>query len=179
MRAVDAMATGGGTLAGRIARGIAALGLVAALTAPGAASAADPTLLALGVGAYDFLHDQSAAQFRAELRPAQGLFFLKPVLGALITTDRSVYAYGGLRVDLSLGEHVVLMPVATVGYFDRGHGKDLGSHVEFKTGAELAWRFANASRLGVAFDHISNAGLTRRNPGTESILLVYSLPLAF
>jgi hypothetical protein len=164
-------------MAGRIGRGAALICVAAALLAPRNAPAADPTLLALGVGAYDFLHDQTAAQFRAELRPAQGIFFLKPVLGALVTTDRSVYAYGGLRADLLLGEHVVVMPVATVGYFDRGHGKDLGSHLEFKTGAEFAWRFADASRLGIAFDHISNAGLTHRNPGTESLLLVYSLPL--
>jgi hypothetical protein len=69
------------------------------------------------------------------------------------------------------------MPVAAAGYFHRGAGKDLGSHLEFKTGLELAYRFDDMSRIGIAFDHISNAGLTKRNPGTESLLLTYSIPI--
>ena len=64
-----------------------------------------------------------------------------------------------------------------VGAFTRGGGKNLGSNVEFRTGAELAWRFDDRSRLGVALHHISNAGLTQRNPGTETIMLNYSIPL--
>lgn len=163
-------------MAGRVGRALAAAGMLAAVAAA-PARAEDPALLALGAGGYDVLHNQTAGQFRGEYRFAQGLWRLKPLVGALVTTDKSVYAYGGLRLDLMLGEHVVLMPVATVGYFDKGDGKNLGSHVEFKSGAELAYRFNDASRLGIAFDHISNAGITRTNPGTESILLVYSIPI--
>ena len=33
------------------------------------------------------------------------------------------------------------------------------------------------SRLGVAISHMSNAGLTKRNPGAQSLLLMYSVPL--
>ena len=69
------------------------------------------------------------------------------------------------------------MPVATVGYYSKGDGEDLGSPVEFKTGAEFAYRFDEGWRVGVAFDHISNAGLTKRNPGTELLLLMVSLPI--
>jgi hypothetical protein len=161
----------------RIGWGVAAsLAGAAMLAAPAMARAADPAYIALGAGAYDFLHDNLAAQIRGEYRFAHGFFFLKPLVGALATSDSSIYAYGGFRVELKLGQHFVLMPVATVGYFSKGDGKDLGSPVEFKTGVELDYQFDNASRLGIAFDHISNAGLTRRNPGTESLLVVYSLP---
>lgn len=146
------------------------------LLAPAAARADDPAYIAVGAGAYDFLHDNLAAQIRGEYRFAHGFFFLKPLVGALGTSDSSIYAYGGFRVELKLGEHFVLMPLATVGYFNKGSGKNLGSPIEFKTGAELDYQFSDASRLGLAFDHISNAGLTRRNPGTESLLLVYSVP---
>ena len=62
-------------------------------------------------------------------------------------------------------------------YFARGSGHHLGSWREFRTGAEFAWRFADMSRLGVAVHHTSNAGLTKRNPGEQSILLMYSVPL--
>jgi hypothetical protein len=159
----------------------AAAALVAALACGTTARAAEDTkgLLALGVGAFDALHNNTAAEFRGEYRFAQGLYFIKPLVGALGTTDGGVYVYGGLRADLIFFDHYVIMPSAAVGYYDRGSGKDLGSHAEFKTGVELAYRFDNAMRLGVAFDHISNAGLTKRNPGEENLLLMLSVPIGW
>jgi hypothetical protein len=49
--------------------------------------------------------------------------------------------------------------------------------VEFRSGAELAYRFADQSRLGIAIHHTSNAGLTKQNPGEQSAVLMYSVPL--
>ena len=69
-----------------------------------------------------------------------------------------------------------IRPNAAVGAFYKGNGKDLGSVVEFKTGAEFAYRFEDHSRLGLQFDHISNAGIGKRNPGTESLVLFWSFP---
>ncbi len=163
----------------KLGRVWAAAVFAAALGLPAAARAEDSGLLALGLGAFDFDHNQPAGEARAEYRFAQGLFFLKPLVGVLGTNRKSFYGYGGLRIDLILAEHYVIMPVAAVGYYDKGSGKDLGSHLEFKTGAEFAYRFEDASRLGLAFDHISNAGITRRNPGTESLLLMVSVPLGW
>ena len=161
---------GGGMLAAGVA--------VAALWATPAAADDDSALLGFGAGVFDVLHDHKAAEFRAEYRFGHGLFFLKPLVGGLVTTDGTTYGYGGLRADLILADHYVIMPNATLGYYNRGSSaKNLGSHLEFKTGAELAYRWSNAMRLGIAFDHISNAGITQVNPGTESIMLVYSLPI--
>jgi len=158
----------------------AAAALVATLALVTAARAEDTKgLVAIGVGAFDFLHNNTAAEFRGEYRFANGFYFIKPVVGAFGTTDSSVYVYGGLRADFIFFEHYVVMPVATVGYYDRGSGKDLGSHAEFKTGVELAYRFDNAMRLGIAFDHVSNAGLTKRNPGEENLLLMVSVPIGW
>jgi lipid A 3-O-deacylase len=156
---------------------LAAAVAVAALVVAPAARADDPPLIALGAGAMDFDHSLPAAEFRGEYRFAQGIWVIKPMIGAFGTTRGSVYAYGGLRADFILFDHYVIMPNAAVGYYARGSGKNLGSPVEFKTGAEFAYRFDNAMRLGLSFDHISNAGLTRRNPGTEELLLVFSLPV--
>jgi lipid A 3-O-deacylase len=161
--------------AGWVAGAVLAL---AASILPGAARADDdPGLLALGIGAFDFDHRQPAAEFRGEWRFSQGLWLIKPLLGAFVTSRGSFYGYFGLRADIILAEHYVIMPVAAFGYYDKGNGKDLGSHAEFKTGVEFAYRFDNAMRLGLAFDHISNAGITQKNPGTENLLVVLSLPL--
>jgi hypothetical protein len=137
-----------------------------------------PDLLAGGIGVYDVLHDNKAAQFRLEYRFAYRFFYiLQPIAGILATSDGTIFAHAGVHTDFVLAEHYVLMPVATVGYWQRGGGKDLGAHIEFKTGGEFAYRFDNKARVGLAFDHISNAGIGKKNPGVESLLLVYSLPL--
>ena len=140
----------------------------------------DGSLLAVGAGAYNVLQDKKSAELRLEYRSALRLLYvIQPVIGGFATNRGTLYGYGGLRIDLMLGEHVVLTPSAAVGFWRAGSGKELGSTIEFKTGAELAWRFADASRLGISFDHISNAGLTLHNPGVETLLLIYSLPLGW
>jgi hypothetical protein len=146
---------------------------------PGPARADAPGLLALGIGAYDITDgNRSAAQFRMEYRFANSfLWILKPMIGAFSTTDRTVFAYGGVRIEAMLADRVVLMADTAAGYWHHGKGLRLGNPVEFKSGVELAWRFADESRLGIAFDHISNAGIAKLNPGVESLLLVYSFPL--
>lgn len=40
--------------------------------------------------------------------------------------------------------------------------------------ATLTYEFANKSRLGLRFSHISNGGLHRRNPGEQALLLTYA-----
>jgi hypothetical protein len=137
----------------------------------------DPSFLSFGAGVYDFLHDQQAGEFRGEFRSNYKLLgLLKPFVGLTGTTDSAFYGYGGVLIDIYFGNRWVLTPNAAFGYYDNGSGKDLGSHAEFRTGAELAYRFDDRSRLGLAFNHISNAGIDKRNPGTESLVLVYSLP---
>lgn len=145
---------------------------------PPAARADDPDLVAVGAGAYNVLHDNKEAQLRLEYRFSyRFLSIIRPVVGVLATDKRTFYGYGGFRFDAEIGQHVVIMPEAVVGYWNRGSGKDLGGPIEFKTGGEFAWRFDDYSRIGFLFDHISNAGIYRTNPGVESALLVYSIPI--
>jgi hypothetical protein len=49
--------------------------------------------------------------------------------------------------------------------------------MEFRSGAELDYKFADQSRLGVAVQHTSNAWLTKFNAGEQEVLVVYQLPL--
>jgi lipid A 3-O-deacylase len=155
-----------------------AVSLAAAILVGGrAAKADDPDLLAIGAGAYNVLHQAKEAQLRLEYRFSYPvLYILRPVVGALATNERSAYGYAGFRFDGRIG-HVIIMPEAVVGYWTRGAGKNLGGPAEFKTGGEFAWRFDDASRIGFLFDHISNAGFYKKNPGVESALLVYSIPI--
>lgn len=137
----------------------------------------DPALLTLGVGGYNVLHADKDAIFRGEYRFGTRIFYIRPIVGVEANSAGGVYAYGGFGVNLPITDHIVVFPSGAFGYWDRGDGKNLGAHEEFRTGAEIAWRFDDASRIGVTFHHISNAGITQRNPGVEEALLQYSIPL--
>jgi lipid A 3-O-deacylase len=164
---------------GRIGWAALGIGVAAAvlLICP-IAKAENLGLISVGAGAFDFDHDRTtAAEGRVEYRFAQSFFFLKPLIGTYFTQRGSVYTYGGFRVELPIGKHILVVPMAAVGDYEKGDGKDLGSHVEFKTGVEVDWVFDNGVRIGPVFDHVSNAGLTRKNPGEENLLLMVSMPL--
>jgi len=139
----------------------------------------DAAHVSLGVGYYDAFHqDNTAAEFRGELRTNWRLLgFLDPFIGGSVTTDAAVYGYFGFKTDLYLSDRFVIMPSAAVGAFGKGSGEDLGSVLEFRTGAEFAWRFENRSRLGLGIHHISNASVGDINPGTEIVSINYSIPL--
>jgi hypothetical protein len=161
------------------------LGLIAAALPSGAGAQVidrpDAAHLSFGAGYFDaFQQDDTAVEFRAELRSNWHLLsFLDPFVGVSGTTDGAVYGFFGLKADINIGDHFVIMPSAAVGAFGHGDGKDLGSVLEFRTGAEFAWRFEDRSRLGVGIHHISNASVGDINPGTEIVSIVYSLPLDF
>jgi hypothetical protein len=159
-------------------RGFFAAAMAAALVlVPAFARAADdPLLFAIGAGDIDFDHNHPAGEMRGELRFAQGYWNIKPLVGVFGTSRGATYVYFGLRYDFIFADHYVIMPDAAFGWYHRGDGKNLGSPAEFKTGVEFAYRFDNAARIGIAFDHISNAGLTQTNPGTEQLLLMLSWP---
>jgi len=137
----------------------------------------EPALLTLGVGGYNVLHQSNDAVFRGEYRFGTSFFYVRPIVGLEANTAGGTYSYFGFGVNIPVTEHIVIFPSAAFGYWTRGSSKDLGAHEEFRTGAEVAWRFNDDSRIGVTFHHISNAGITQRNPGVEEALLEYSIPL--
>ena len=145
-------------------------------------SPGDPPHIALGAGAFDITpshhkNSSTAAELRAEYRYGDVFWIISPFIGTAGTSDGAFYGYGGFGIDINFGPSLVLTPNVAVGYFARGNGTALGSWVEFRSGAELAYRFADRSRLGIAVHHISNAGLTKQNPGEQSVVLMYSVPL--
>jgi hypothetical protein len=146
-------------------------------------SPADPPRIALGAGAFNVLPDtkkndsRTAVLLWGEYRFGDLLWVLAPFLGASGTGDGAFYGYFGFGFDINFGSDWVLTPSLAGGYFYRGDGLNLGSLWEFRSGAEVDYRFEDLGRLGIAFYHMSNAGLGRRNPGAQSLTLVYTVPL--
>lgn len=144
----------------------------------GAARAQDPSFLTFGAGAFDFLDSEHrAAQFELQYRSGLKLWVFQPMVGVNATTDSSGYVYAGLSVDIFFGNRFVLRPSFAPGLYYEGDGKDLGSVIEFRSALEAAYRFDDRSRLGLEISHRSNARIDDTNPGEESLMVFYHLPL--
>lgn len=155
---------------------VVAAGLAFGVTSPARAQE-EPDFLAVSAGGFDVNDDETSAEFRAEYRSNLRLWRIAPFLGGSVNTDGGFYGYAGLGMDIYFGRSIVLTPSAAFVAYEKGESKDLGGFFNFRTGAEIAWRFDDWSRLGVAFHHISNAGIYDANPGTELLVLTYSIPL--
>ncbi len=144
----------------------------------------EPFRITIGAGAHNVRLDnetdkgnETVSMFRLEARLPYKLWRFTPITGVEVTDRGAVYGYGGFMLDVFFGERFLISPNAAVGYYSEGDGRDLGYPLEFRTGLEAAYQFDHGGRLGVAYHHISNAELSDRNPGIETLTLNYALPL--
>ena len=63
------------------------------------------------------------------------------------------------------------------GIYAQGTGPNLGHEFEMRSGAEIGYQAKNGVRVGLSYDHRSNAGLSSPNPGMETLQLRVSVPL--
>ena len=145
-----------------------------------AAKADDPAFISFAAGYFDWNRQKNeAAEFRLEFRsPEKFLWIFKPLGGLMGTSDGGFYVFAGVGIDVYLGRRVVVTPSFAPGYYREGSGLDLGHELEFRSQLEVAWRFDDRSRLGVAISHMSNTSIGDTNPGTESAMLYYSIPIS-
>ncbi|MBL8671728.1 MAG: acyloxyacyl hydrolase [Alphaproteobacteria bacterium] len=157
-----------------------AAALAGGLWASGAAAqeTATPSLFTVGGGIINLnkgTPEQGYARF--EYRHGERYWIIKPTAGFEVALDGSFYAFGGFNIDMFIGRSWVFMPGFAVGGWADGRKIRLGHPLEFRSGAEVAYMFEDGSRLGVAIHHLSNANIGEKNPGTESFMINYSIPL--
>ena len=141
------------------------------------AQAERPRLLKAGAGLAGVLDsDRDEILFGVlEYRPAWMYKSLRPWVG-IMSSDQEFFVGGGIELEYAINAHWLLIPGAGLGCYLEDNGLKLGSHLEFKTFLELDYRFSNASRIGLRVSHLSNAGLDDRNPGAESLTILYAHP---
>jgi len=141
----------------------------------------EPSYLDLGAGAFDIQGHREAPtnpEGRVEFRFGQKFLYIGPAAGVLATTRGGVFGYAGFYADIAW-DRLVVTPLGAVGFYHRGSDENLGGAFQFRIGANVAYELDSGSRLGVQFVHISNAGLHKRNPGDNEMLVTYGLPLPF
>ena len=144
-----------------------------------------PDFLSFGLGAYDIMREKHRTfEFEMEykfhlqcLTPPNRYLEFRPLVGVMATAKGSFYGYLGINFDLLFFDHLLFAPGFAAGFYASGGGKNLGYPIEFRSGAELAWQFSDWHRLGIHFYHLSNASIGSRNPGEESLVLFYDIPL--
>lgn len=102
---------------------------------------------------------------------------LVPAFGATFHENDAYYVYVELRREFALGDRWLFTPSLAAGGLKEGKELDLGHDLEFRSGVELARRFDNDWRLGMALFHLSNGGIGDDNPGTEVLAMTLSIPV--
>lgn len=136
------------------------------------------TRMVLGIGDYNFLDDNQSVEYRIEWHGGEFWRNFRPLAGYMTSADEAHYVYGGVVSDFYLTDSIIFSLQSGIGYYEQGDGKDLGHEIEFKSAAEIAWQFSNRSRLGLQLYHLSNAGIDKKNPGTEILGISYTIPLS-
>ena len=97
----------------------------------------------------------------------------KPVTGAFMTGDSSIYIYTGIEGQYKIGP-LKILPSFAPGYYEKGDGKDLGSVLEFKSELKLGLDLFENSKLSYSYSHISNNDWGEKNPGTDNEYITFS-----
>jgi len=137
-----------------------------------------PARIAVSAGDVQFQKDSigSEVYVRYDFGRAYGPF--QPALGVSVTDDNDAWIGFGATWTGRFAHNrgyvqLHLMP----GLYAQGDGVDLGSPIEFRSGAEIGYEARNGVRVGLSYDHRSNADLESLNPGLETVQLRVSVPL--
>lgn len=136
-----------------------------------------PSQMMVGLGVFNIIKEPKRPQVLLEYRHNADYHNVRPLVGLTFTDRGSIYIYGGAALDIFLGKHFVVAPSFAPGFYFKCAGKELGCVLEFRSCLEAAYILPNKGRLGAMFYHISNASIGFKNPGEESLIFYYAIPL--
>ncbi len=94
---------------------------------------------------------------------------ISPITGGFVTENSAIYIYTGFEWNIDLGS-LTFTPSFAPGLYHKGNGKDLGHVVEFKSEVQLSYELSKSTRLGLSYNHVSNASIGDKNPGANSYM---------
>lgn len=141
--------------------------------------------LALGAGCSGIVRAKDrCAMVQIEYQPKpiyapKRWFDIRPQAGFFMNFRASGFLYGGFRFEFFPLKHILITPGFAPGIYIQGQGKKLHFPIEFKSSIELACQYNHDTRrVGLQFYHLSHAHIGgHRNPGTEMLVLTYSIKI--
>jgi hypothetical protein len=104
-------------------------------------------------------------------------WYLSPGIGLAYTEGGASFVFADFRRDFWIDPRWAVSISLGGGLFHEDGGLHLGDEIEFRTGLALSRRFGDHLRIGIGFVHVSNGGLSERNPGTEALDLLIDFPV--
>ena len=93
-----------------------------------------------------------------------------PITGAFITENSAAYLYTGVEWNYEMSDKLKFTPSFAPGIYHEGDGKDLGHALEFKSEIQFSYNSSENSKIGISYNHVSNASLGDKNPGANSYM---------
>ena len=152
--------------------------LAAAAAAEVAGASPDAPMLKLTAGQAGIdrsVDSPGAYGLEYQLRPV-GRYRLVPALGFSWVDNGASYLYAELKRDFRLENGFIVTPSFGLARFDASPDLQLGQTLEFRSGIEVGYELDNRNRIGIALYHLSNGGLARENPGTEVLMVSFTMP---
>jgi len=126
-------------------------------------------------GNFDFSDDKQSALlvgFQHQNENLQRDTFIgniSPITGGFMTENSAAYIYTGFEWNIDMGA-LTFTPSFAPGLYHEGDGKDLGHVLEFKSEIQFSYDLSKNSKVGVSYNHVSNASLGDKNPGANSYM---------
>jgi hypothetical protein len=140
--------------------------------------AQDKNYIALSSAVFDIAQQEDPSyETRLEFRIGKIKLFGNPFMGVMMNTDGAMHIYLGLYYDIPVINRIYITPSFAPGLYSSRNSKDLKFALVFQSQLEVSYRFDEGGRIGISFNHISNAGLGVENPGVESLAITFIIPL--
>ena len=130
-------------------------------------------------GSYDYDDNNTSTLYGLNYHLSDNAFSvfnlidLNPVIGGFVTAKSATMFYSGFETNIGQ-DSVYLNLSSSAGIYSNGDGKDLGNDLQFKSEVNLFYRLGKSSSVGFGSHHISNAGLSSVNPGTNNFYLIFN-----
>ena len=134
--------------------------------------------LALSSAVFDILQqDDPSYENRLEFRIGKVELLANPFIGVMMNSEGAMHLYIGIYHDIPVTNRIYVTPSFAPGIYSMGYSKDLKFMLVFQSQIEASYWFVKGGRIGISFNHISNASLGMENPGVESIAITYIIPI--
>ena len=123
-------------------------------------------------GVFEVFDSDRTGFFNVQFQSGHHLSVLYPITGFMFNVTSGYYLYTGLALPLPVTDFLILQPSISPGYYERGDGIDLGCPFEIRSSCAILVKVKNLMQLGIEIAHLSNAGISKHNPGTETLSVV-------
>ena len=139
---------------------------------------ADPGAVGIFAGVWGLrAHEPHEAAAQIEYRLGVHWWWVRPLGGALLSSEGSQIVYAGVLLEIPLPLGILVSPGFAPGLWVLRGARDLGSALLFKSSIEVSFPLAPGLRGGLNFSHTSNAKLVAPNPGIETLLMGFEIDL--